>query len=59
MKQRNNAGKTESESSRRKFLKKIVYTTPTLTVLGQLAKPGQVRADPSGDPAGPPGGWTP
>ncbi len=47
------------KKERRKFLKKMIYSAPTLAVLGRLAKPGQIYADFSGDPAGPPGGWTP
>ena len=47
------------KAQRRKFLKKMMYSAPTLLVLGELAKPGKIHADFSGDPAGPPGGWTP
>lgn len=47
-------------SSRRKFLKKAIYTAPTLIVLGQLVKPTSVHADRTGGPDGPPGGgWRP
>lgn len=42
-----------SKTTRRKFLKKAVYSAPVLTALGQLAKPTKAQAD-SGDPDGPP-----
>ncbi len=51
--------KKEAGNSRRSFLKKTVWAAPTLVVLGGLMKPQEVRADFSGDPAGPPGGWNP
>ena len=45
---------TSSNQNRRRFLKKALYATPTLAVLGTLAKPTQLLAD-SGI-VGPPGG---
>jgi len=34
----------EKKYSRRQFLKKSIYSAPTLIVLGQLAKPKDVQA---------------
>jgi len=50
---------TKEKLSRRKFLKKSVYTTPVLVSLGQLLKPTIAHADSTGGPDGPPGDWTP
>lgn len=46
-------------NGRRDFLKKAVYTTPKLVALGYLARPENSKADFSGGPDGPPGGWNP
>jgi len=45
------------EESRRKFLKKSLYTAPVLVVLGQFVTPDSLHADGTGGPDGPPGGW--
>jgi hypothetical protein len=37
--------KKEEEPKRRKFIKKLAYSAPVLTILGQLAKPTEVKAD--------------
>lgn len=47
------------KQARRRFLKKAAYTAPKLVALGYLARPKSVKADFSGGPDGPPGGWTP
>ena len=39
-------------ASRRRFLKKSVYATPSIIVLGQLLYPKSVHAAPSGPPGG-------
>lgn len=46
---------TSSNQNRRRFLKKALYATPTLVVLGTLAKPTNLEADGS-TISGPPGG---
>jgi len=54
--------KDNEEISRRKFIKKVAYTAPTLITLGYLSKAELVHADGTGGPDGPPdgfGGWTP
>jgi len=51
--------KNSIESKRRSFLKKAVYHTPAIYVLGSLIKPVDIFADSSGGPAGPPGGGSP
>jgi len=55
--------KGETENTRRKFLKKAVYSAPVLIALGQMVKPTDVHADSSvsGNPAdtGDTGGWSP
>ena len=43
--------------SRRGFLKKTIYKTPALFVLGSMGKGVTLYADASGGPAGPPGGF--
>ena len=43
--------------SRRKFLKKAIYKTPTLFVLGSIGSSVVLYADVSGGPPGPPGGF--
>ena len=48
-----------TQTSRRIFLKKAVYSAPALVAMGQLVKPVNAHADTSGDPAGSPGGWNP
>jgi len=47
------------KNGRRDFLKKAAYTAPKLVALGYLARPEHSRADFSGGPDGPPGGWNP
>jgi|GEM_PF-3043025 len=44
---------------RRKFLKKALYHTPVLVLLGELGRPKTLWADFSGGPPGPPGGGSP
>ena len=48
---------SEEISNRRVFLKKAVYHTPVLYVLGTLMKPVSAYADHTGGPDGPPGGF--
>ncbi len=43
------------EESRRKFLKKSLYTAPVVIVLGQFVAPSSLHADSTGGPDGPPG----
>lgn len=43
-------------SSRRGFLKKSLYTAPSIVALGTLMKPENLQAGGS-NPPGPPGGW--
>jgi len=45
----------KEENKRRIFLKKLAYRAPVLIVLGQLAKPTQLKAGAS-QPPPPPGG---
>jgi len=42
-------------TSRRRFIKKAAYNTPTLVALGLMLKPNGVMADFSGGPDVPPG----
>lgn len=45
--------KKEEENKRRKFIKKLAYSAPIFTVLGQLAKPTKVKAGGSQIPTNP------
>jgi len=45
------------EESRRKFLKKSLYTAPVLVVLGQFVTPPSLHSDAPSGPSGPPGGF--
>ncbi len=47
--------KNDNEKSRRKFLKKLTYSTPLLVGLVQITNPTKASADQSGSPEGPPG----
>lgn len=49
----------KERNGRRDFLKKAAYTAPKLVALGYLARPEHSKADFSGGPEGPPGGWNP
>ncbi|MEA1953640.1 MAG: hypothetical protein U9O24_04560 [Campylobacterota bacterium] len=45
------------KKSRRSFLKKSLYSAPVLVALGQFIQPVSIRADGTGGPSGPPGGF--
>lgn len=47
------------KSNRRSFLKKAVYTAPSLLVLGSLTRPTPSQAGESQISNGPDNGWTP
>ena len=44
----------QSHSERRKFLKKVAYSTPKLMVLGYLARPDDAKASKFGSTPEPP-----
>ena len=45
-----------SSQSRRDLFKKVAWSAPVLTVMGQLLKPEKLHADGTRGPDGPPGG---
>jgi len=54
MKQKQKKDTQDINSSRRKFIQKVAWSTPTLIVLGQIVTPSTVYADASGGPDDPP-----
>jgi hypothetical protein len=53
-----NTSKDIIKNDRRSFLKKAVYSAPSLLVLGSLARPTPSRAGESQISNGPDDGWT-
>ena len=49
--------KKVGKDTRRKFLKKAVYITPTLIILGALIRPKNTYADKFGGTPSDPEGW--
>ncbi len=52
--EKENISQMDNLKKRRDFLKKVVYNTPTIFVLGGLLKPTDIHADGSGGPPPPP-----
>jgi len=51
---------TLPSQSRRDLFKKVAWSVPVLTAMGQLVKPEKLHADGTGGPPPPPGGgWNP
>ena len=56
-KSRETVSEKNQKNGRRYFLKKAVYSAPTVIALGTLLKPKQAKAGFGGPPSDPGGGW--